>query len=209
MSIKRSFDFVLSLMSLILFAPIFLFLAILIKLHSQGPVFYRQIRVGLNNQTFVLYKFRTMIDGADKEGPRVTAAGDARVTGLGQVLRKYKLDELPQLLNVVKGEMSFVGPRPEVSEFLAYYPPKDREKVLSVRPGITDEASILFRHESELIASSKDPRKFYIEEVLPKKIALYKKYVDDHSFCIDLRIIWRTAFSIFCKGFEVRVPERD
>jgi lipopolysaccharide/colanic/teichoic acid biosynthesis glycosyltransferase len=194
--VKRAIDLILSVPGLIVLAPLLAALALLIKLDSPGPVFYRGVRVGRFGAPFRIFKFRTMVWNAEKIGGPSSAADDPRITRVGQFLRKYKLDELPQLLNVVKGEMSFVGPRPEVLDEVRLY--TDEEKaLLSIRPGITDWASIRFRNEGEILRGSSDPHQTYREKIRPEKIRLGLDYVRDHSLLIDARIILQTLKAIF------------
>lgn len=197
---KRLFDVVVALISLALLAPLMLLIAVAVRLDSPGPALFRQVRVGRHGREFRLLKFRSMVSDPAARGPLVTAAGDLRITRVGAVLRSSKLDELPQLLNVLRGEMSLVGPRPEVPRYVAAYPRGTRELVLSVRPGITDEASIEFRDESELLAAAPDPEARYIGEILPRKLEIYSRYAREHSFFGDLRIIWRTALRVLRLG---------
>jgi lipopolysaccharide/colanic/teichoic acid biosynthesis glycosyltransferase len=196
---KRLFDFVASFFGLVLLAPIFILAAIWIKLDSKGCVFFRQERVGFQGDLFRIHKFRTMILNAEKKGKQITVATDHRITSAGRFLRKYKLDELPQLIDVLVGDMSLVGPRPEVPKYINYYSDNDRIVILSVRPGITDNASIEFRNEGNYLASFNDPEATYINELLPKKIALHRKYIIECSFIGDLKIIFKTIFLIFYK----------
>lgn len=190
---KRSFDIAVSLLGLVLLSPLFLVIAVVMKLTSPGPVFFRQERVGRRFRPFRIFKFRTMVPDASKMGAQVTAAGDPRITPIGKLLRKTKLDELPQLINVLKGDMSFVGPRPEVARFVELYR-SDFAELLTIRPGITDPASLKYRHESELLGRSDDPEQTYIQEILPDKIALAKTYLNDSSFLVDLGLIFKTVF---------------
>jgi lipopolysaccharide/colanic/teichoic acid biosynthesis glycosyltransferase len=192
---KRLFDIVASGLGLIVLSPLFLILAIWIKLDSKGPVFYRQVRVGYKNKDFRIFKFRSMRVGADK-GSLVTIGGhDPRVTKSGYFIRKFKFDELPQLINVFLGDMSLVGPRPEVRHYVEYWTPEQMH-VLDVRPGITDPASIKFRNENELMEQADDPEKYYIEVIMQEKIKLYLEYVEKHSFFYDLGLIFKTFFVI-------------
>ena len=192
---KRIFDIVASGLGLIVLSPLFLILAIWIKLDSMGPVFYRQVRVGRNNKDFRIFKFRSMRVGADK-GSLVTIGGhDPRVTRSGYFIRKFKFDELPQLINVFVGDMSLVGPRPEVRHYVDYWTP-DQMHVLDVRPGITDPASIKFRNENELMEQADDPEKYYIEVIMQEKIKLYLEYVEKHSFLYDIGLIFKTFWVI-------------
>lgn len=196
---KRLFDGCLASVGLLMLAPFFLITALLIKLDSPGPVFYRQVRVGRHGQLFRIHKFRTMQHTDAATGLQITVAGDVRITRTGQWLRSSKLDELPQLIDVWQGHMSLVGPRPEVPRYVAHYPAALRDKVLSVRPGITDTASIEYRDESAVLASAADPEHAYIHEVLPHKLALSARYVDEASLWLDMQLIWRTLVAIVRK----------
>jgi len=192
---KRLFDILASGLGLVVLSPLFLVLAIWIKMDSKGPVFYRQVRVGRNNKDFRIFKFRSMRVGADK-GSLVTIGGrDPRITRSGYFIRKFKLDELPQLINVFLGDMSLVGPRPEVRHYVDYWTPEQMH-VLDVRPGITDPASIKFRNENELMEKAEDPEKYYIEVIMQEKIRLYLEYVNCHSFMGDLGLILKTFWVI-------------
>lgn len=193
---KRVFDVLVSGMALLVLLPLFFGIAATIKLDSPGPVFFRQKRVGRFGKTFRIHKFRTMVTNAEVNGPLITVGADARVTRVGAVLRKRKLDELPQLIDVLIGSMSLVGPRPEVPQYIAYYPAEARELVLSVRPGITDSASIEFKDENEVLERAKDPYGAYINDVLPIKIGYYTDYVRNRTFLGDLRIIGATICAI-------------
>jgi len=194
--VKRMFDFIGSFIGLIILIPFFIIIAILIKLNSKGSVFYKQQRVGLNNTNFGLYKFRSMYINADKKGLLTVGGRDSRITSLGYFLRKYKIDELPQLINVILGEMSLVGPRPEVRKYVDYYN-AEQMRVLSVKPGITDNASIAFIDENVLLAQAADPEKYYIETLIPQKTAIYLEYVDTRNFWKDIQIIFKTIFNVF------------
>lgn len=192
---KRLFDIVASGLGLIVLSPLFVVLAIWIKCDSKGPVFYRQVRVGRGNKDFRIFKFRSMRVGADK-GSLVTIGGhDPRVTRSGYFIRKFKFDELPQLINVLVGDMSLVGPRPEVRHYVNYWTPEQMH-VLDVRPGITDPVSIKFRNENELMEKAEDPEKYYIEVIMQEKIRLYLEYVEKHSFWYDLGLIFKTFWVI-------------
>lgn len=192
---KRLFDIMASGLGLTVLSPLFLIIAIWIKLDSKGPVFYRQVRVGWHNKDFRIFKFRSMRVGADK-GSLVTIGGrDPRVTRSGYLIRKFKLDELPQLINVFVGDMSLVGPRPEVRHYVDYWTPEQMH-VLDVRPGITDPASIKFRNENELMEQAENPEKYYIEVIMQEKIKLYLEYVEKHSFWYDLGLIFKTFWVI-------------
>src|SRR6478672_3595818 len=192
---KRSFDAALAAVALVLVSPVLAAVAVAIKAGSKGPVFYRGRRVGLDGRTFDMLKFRTMVVNADQIGGSSTPEDDPRVTSIGKKLRRYKLDELPQLWNVLKGEMSFVGPRPQVQWAVDLYTPEER-KILGVRPGITDEASLKFSNEAEILKGSADPDKAYIELIHPEKMRLSLEYVRTRSFSQDLSIIGRTAGAI-------------
>ena len=192
---KRLFDVVASGVGLLLLSPLFLLVTIWIKLDSPGPVFYRQVRVGRYNRDFRIFKFRSMRVGADK-GSLVTIGGrDPRVTRSGYFIRKFKIDELPQLINVFIGDMSLVGPRPEVRHYVDYWT-KEQLRVLDVRPGITDPASIKFRNENELLEKAEDPEKYYIEVIMQEKLRLYLKYVEKHNFWYDIKLIFQTFWVI-------------
>ena len=187
----RLFDLIFSVIGLIILSPLFLLVMLWIVIDSRGPVFYRQVRVGRNGIDFRLFKFRSMRVNADKAGLLTVGGRDNRITNAGYYLRKFKIDELPQLLNVLKGEMSLVGPRPEVRKYVDLYTP-DQQKVLQVRPGITDMASIAYKNENELLAKSADPEKTYIEEVMPEKLKLNMVYINDPSLINYLKIIVKT-----------------
>ncbi len=195
---KRIFDIVASGCGLLVLSPVFLILAIWIKLDSKGPVFYRQVRVGRNNKDFKLFKFRSMRVGADKKGLITIGGHDPRVTRSGYYIRKYKLDEFPQLINVFIGDMSLVGPRPEVRKYVDMYTPEQMH-VLDVRPGITSLASIRYRNENDILAASEDPDRCYIEKVMPDKLAIDLEYVANHSFFYDIRLIFMTFWEILTK----------
>ena len=196
---KRLFDIVASGFGLLVLSPLLLILAIWIKLDSAGPIFYRQVRVGRGNKDFRIFKFRSMRVGSDK-GSLVTIGGrDPRVTRSGYYIRKYKFDELPQLINVLLGDMSIVGPRPEVRHYVDYWTPEQMH-VLDVRPGITDPASIRFRNENELMAAADDPESYYIHVIMQEKIKLYLEYVQNASFWYEIKLIFQT--------FRVIVTER-
>lgn len=196
MSGKRIFDFSASLLGLILLAPLLAAIAVAIRIESSGPAFFLQERVGLQGRLFRIVKFRTMRRNAPGEGPQITVGADPRITRLGSLLRRSKLDELPQLINVLKGEMSLVGPRPEVPAFMARYTPEQRAVILSVRPGITDFAAIEFSDEADILARARDPEEAYVNEVMPRKFALYKRYVDERSLWLDLKLIGKTLLRI-------------
>ncbi|MEE0993255.1 MAG: sugar transferase [Bacteroidales bacterium] len=190
---KRLFDVVCSFFGLLVLSPLFVFLSLWVGLGSKGGVFYKQKRVGRFNKNFTLYKFRSMRVGADKKGLLTIGGKDSRVTKAGFFIRKYKLDELPQLLNVLKGDMSFVGPRPEVRKYVDMYTERQL-KVLDVRPGITDLASIKYRNENDLLATADNPEQYYIDVVMQDKLALNLQYIETRSFFGDIKLIFRTIF---------------
>ena len=193
--LKRLIDFILSLVGLIILLPVFIVIAILIKKEDGGSIFFRQTRVGQNGKIFKIYKFRTMVENAEKLGAQITKGDDPRITKIGRILRKYKLDELLQLINVLKGEMSLVGPRPEVPKYVNAYKEKYKE-ILKVKPGITDFAALEYIDEERLLKGAKDPEKIYIEKILPEKIKYYEKYIKQMSFLTDLKIILKTILRI-------------
>jgi lipopolysaccharide/colanic/teichoic acid biosynthesis glycosyltransferase len=190
-AVKRAFDVVLSLIGLILVSPVILVIAIFVKLTSPGPVMYKGVRVGRYGKPFRILKFRSMVVDAEKRGGSATAGDDPRLTSTGRFLRSYKLDELPQLWNVFVGDMSFVGPRPEVQKYVDRYSEKERA-VLALRPGITDWASIWNSNEAAVLEGSSDPEKAYEELILPTKLALQQKYLHEHSCFTDVRILFHT-----------------
>lgn len=192
---KRFFDIIVSGLSLLALSPLFFILAIWIKLDSKGVVFFRQVRVGRYNKDFCILKFRSMREGSEKGLPLTIGVRDPRVTKSGYFIRRFKLDELPQLINVFIGEMSLVGPRPEVRHFVNYWTPEQMH-VLDVRPGITDPASIKFRNENELMEKAENPEKYYIEVIMQEKLKLYLDYVQNHSFFGDIGLIFKTILVI-------------
>lgn len=192
---KRIFDLLVSVIMSVILLPLLMVLALGVKFTSKGPVFYMQERIGKNLQPFRIFKFRTMFTDADKKGLLTVGGRDPRVTSFGYFLRKYKLDELPQLFNVVLGEMSLVGPRPEVKRYVDLYS-EEQKKVLEVKPGITDFASIEYSNENEILGKAADPEKMYIDEIMPAKLKLNLKYVQEKSFFVDLKIIFRTVMKI-------------
>ena len=191
----RFFDFILGLVGLVVLAPIFIMLAIWIKIDSKGPVFYKQVRVGQNGINFGLFKFRSMVVDADKKGLITVGGRDPRITRSGYFIRKYKLDELPQLINVLVGDMSLVGPRPEVRKYVDLYT-DEQQKVLSVKPGITDYASIEYMDENEILGKSSDPEKTYIEDIMPEKIKYNMKYIQNKNVSEYFKIIFLTLLKI-------------
>lgn len=194
---KKVFDFLTSSTSLVILSPLFLLISLLIWIDSGNPIFYKGERVGLNGKKFNILKFRTMVQNAEKIGASSTSEEDPRLTRIGKILRKYKLDEFPQLINILKGEMSFVGPRPEVVKFVNLYT-EEEKKILKVKPGITDWASLKFDNEGEIIKKSgiKDYDEAYAKLIRPEKINLQLKYADNHSFWIDIEIIFKTIFKL-------------
>lgn len=194
--LKRTFDLVLSFAGLLLLSPMLVLIALLIKRDSPGPVFFRQERIGLHGTPFRIHKFRTMTVAQPGNAMQITVGQDARITKIGAFLRHYKIDELPQLIDVLQGTMSLVGPRPEVPKYVAMYPEPTKSIVLSVRPGITDLASIEYRSESELLGKSSNPEQTYIEEVMPAKLAYCVRYVQQQSLWLDIQIIARTFFAV-------------
>jgi len=193
--IKRTFDIITSLFVIVILSPLFIVISVWILIDSKGGIFYKQIRVGKNGKEFKLLKFRSMKTGADKSG-QLTVGNDARVTRVGHFIRKTKIDEFPQLLNIIKGDMSVVGPRPEVPKYVALYN-EEQMRVLSVRPGLTDLASLKYFNEQEVLGKSLDPEKTYIEEVMPEKLRLNLQYVSQRSFYLDMSLIFRTIAKIF------------
>ncbi len=195
---KRIFDLIFASAGLIVLAPVFAAIALWIKFDSPGPVFFRQVRVGQHGKPFRIHKFRTMDhDPSPGQPSALTIGADPRITPSGRFLRKHKLDELAQLIDVVQGAMSLVGPRPEVPKYVAYYPDALREIVLSVKPGITDEASLRFKDESDILGRSPTPERAYLEEILPVKLEYYARYARSHSLAGDLAIIIRTLRELF------------
>ena len=195
LALKRLMDVAISGCALLVLWPLLLLIALAIKIDDPGPVFYRQVRVGRNGKEFRIFKFRTMVVDADKKGLQITVGRDSRITRVGAFLRKTKLDELAQLLNVFAGEMSFVGPRPEVPKYVDLYTPYQRQ-VLLVRPGITDYASIAYRNENDLLEGAQDPERMYIDEIMPAKIELNMKYLRRVSPLEDIRLIFATIAAV-------------
>lgn len=196
--LKRAFDIAASGLGLVCLSPLFLVLALWIKADSKGPVFFRQVRVGKGNKDFRIYKFRSMRPDSDKKGLITVGGRDPRVTRSGYYIRKFKLDEFPQLINVFKGEMSLVGPRPEVRKYVDLYS-REQKKVLDVRPGITSLASIRYRNENEILANAEDPDKTYIEVVMPDKLAIDLEYVPKANLLTDIKLIFSTFKEILTK----------
>jgi len=194
--IKRSFDLTFSSFSLFILLPFFFLIGVLIKIETKGPILFLQERVGAKGKIFKIYKFRTMYLDSER-GSSLTIGLDNRITKIGRFLRKYKLDEFPQLLNVLRGDMSLVGPRPELQVYIDKYPSESRNKILSVRPGITDEASIIMFNESDVLKDYEDPEQAYVDIVIPKKIIHYLHYVENRSFFGDFKIILKTLKKVF------------
>ncbi len=197
---KRLFDLFLGSLGLLLVSPMFLVISAAIRFDSPGPVFFRQERVGRYGRPFRIFKFRTMYVDAEESGRMITVGDDPRITRAGRYLRRLKLDELPQLFNVVKGEMSLVGPRPEVPRYVEFYPEEIRKQVLSVRPGITDFASIMYKDESGVLAGCADPEERYVNVVLPEKLKHYVRYVSERTLWMDFKIVLLTLRVIFWQG---------
>ena len=194
--LKRSFDIFFSFFGLIILSPLFLLIFVMVKTDSIGPVIYKQTRVGKNGKDFAVLKFRSMKQDSDSKGLLTVGGKDPRITKTGYFIRKYKLDELPQLINVLKGDMSFVGPRPEVRKYVLLYD-EVQKKVLDVNPGITDVASIKYRNENEMLEGSDDPESFYIKEIMPVKLKMNLEYINDRSFFKDIKVILNTLKTVF------------
>ena len=190
---KRLFDITASFFGILILSPLLIFIGLWVGLSSKGGVFYKQIRVGKNNKDFKLYKFRSMRVNSDKQGLLTVGSKDSRITKAGYFIRKYKIDELPQLINVLKGDMSFVGPRPEVRRYVDLYS-KEQMKVLSVRPGITDPASIKYRNENDILSSESNPEEYYIQHIMPDKLKINIDYINTRTFIKDIKIIFQTIF---------------
>ncbi|WP_371372106.1 sugar transferase [Sporomusa aerivorans] len=196
MLIKRAFDLVFTVPGVIFLSPLFLLVIIWIKFDSPGPVFFRQVRIGQYGKPFKILKFRTMMVDAEKHGKQITIGADRRITKSGKILRKYKLDELPQLFNIIVGDMSLVGPRPEVPQYVQYYPETLRKIVLSVPPGMTDFASIEYKDENAILGNADNPEKAYIDEILPVKLNYCVKYVESRNVFLDFYLIVKTIYAI-------------
>ena len=190
---KRLFDITASFFGILILSPLLIFIGLWVGLSSKGGVFYKQIRVGKNNKDFKLYKFRSMRVNSDKQGLLTVGSKDSRITKAGYFIRKYKIDELPQLINVLKGDMSFVGPRPEVRRYVDLYS-EEQMKVLSVRPGITDPASIKYRNENDILSSASNPEEYYIQHIMPDKLKINIDYINTRTFVKDIKIIFQTIF---------------
>ena len=196
--IKRAFDVLFSCIGLILLTPVFIAIIVIIKLDSKGPILFIQQRVGLHNKDFNIFKFRTMYMESDKKGLLTIGNRDSRITKVGYFLRRYKIDEFPQLINILIGDMSFVGPRPELRQYVNYYPDDDMV-LFSVRPGITGLASIEFRNEVELLKAAKDPEDYFIQSIIPEKNRLNKIYIEQYSFWLDLKLMAITIIKVLTK----------
>lgn len=194
---RRVFDVILAVAGLIIASPLMMLVALAIRAESGGPVLFRQERVGLGGRLFRIRKFRTMVIDAERLGIHVTATTDSRITGVGRFLRRYKLDELPQLLDVLVGNMSIVGPRPEVPQYVKFWPEEARRKILRVRPGITDPIALEYFEEGVLLAQSDDPERTYIQEILPRKVRGYTEYLERRSMVVDASVIARTIWRAF------------
>lgn len=195
--IKRLFDIIFSFSGFVITAPLMGLLAVLIKINSRGPVFFRGTRIGKHGKPFKMFKFRTMVPNAEKLGGPSTAGDDPRLTKIGKFFKKYQLDELPQLINILRGEMSLVGPRPEVPFYVDMMSEEERETILSIRPGMTDFASLWNFQEGETLKGSPDPEKTYMEKIRPEKLRLQIEYVKNRSFWVDIKIIFKTIIKLF------------
>ena len=192
---KRIFDLIITIIGLFFLLPFLLLICLIILFTSKGKIFYKQKRMGKNEIPFTLFKFRTMVEGADRKGLLTVGMNDSRITPVGFFLRKYKLDELPQLLNIIKGDMSLVGPRPEVEKYTSLYD-AEQKKVLSIKPGLTDYASIKYKNENEILAKFDNPEKGYIEQIMPDKLKLNLEYINNRNLWMDIKIIFATIFKI-------------
>lgn len=205
--VKRLFDLIVALVSLIVLAPLLLIVGLLIKLDSPGPVFYRGDRIGKGGVPFKMYKLRTMVTSADRMGSALTHSGDSRITRVGRILRNWKIDEFPQLLNILRGEMSVVGPRPESPGYVEYYTPEQRQ-VLQVKPGMTGLTQVRFRHEETLLSYCANVEEDYIEKIMPQKLALDLEYIENQSLLLDVQLIIQTFLCLF-KADEFTASEHD
>jgi len=195
--LKRLFDIIFSFLGIVITAPLSGLIAVIVKISSPGPVFFRGERIGKKGKSFRIFKFRTMVLNAEKLGGPSTAEDDPRLTKIGKILKKFQLDELPQLINVFKGEMSFVGPRPEVPFYVDMMTAEEKNIILSINPGMTDLASLWNFHEGKILKGSPDPEKTYMEKIRPEKLRLQMKYVKEQSFLVDLKIVFKTIAKIF------------
>lgn len=194
--LKRLFDIVFSIIGIVVFLPMYIIVSIFIKIDSKGPILFKQKRFGMNKKVFYIYKFRTMIVDSESKGKLITIGNDSRITNIGKIIRKYKIDETPQLINVLKGEMSFVGSRPEVEKYINYYK-EDFDEVLRLRPGITDLASIEYRNENDILSNVNNPEEYYINVIMKEKLALNKKYIENFNLIYDIKIIIKTILKCF------------
>jgi lipopolysaccharide/colanic/teichoic acid biosynthesis glycosyltransferase len=204
--LKRMFDLICATIGLLLLLPVFIIVGFIIRKDGR-PTFFRQERVGLNGKPFRIFKFRSMVVNAEKQGARITAGRDSRITGIGRVMRKTKIDELPQLINVFLNQMSLVGPRPELPDYVERWSKDDQNIILSIKPGMTDYASLIYSNEQAVLGVSKNPDKTYLEEVMPNKLALYRKYVQEKSVWLDLRIIIATILKLIGVNVSFLLPE--
>jgi lipopolysaccharide/colanic/teichoic acid biosynthesis glycosyltransferase len=204
--VKRLLDFIFASVGLVVFAPLFVIVGFLIKLDSPGPIFYRGNRTGKNGEPFKMYKFRTMVANADQMGSALTRSEDPRITWVGRILRKWKIDELPQLLNILRGEMSVVGPRPESPDYVAHYTVEQRQ-VLQVKPGMTGPTQVRFRHEETLLSQCTNLEEDYIEKIMPQKLAIDLEYIENQSLVLDMKLIIQTLLCLF-KPDEFTQSER-
>jgi lipopolysaccharide/colanic/teichoic acid biosynthesis glycosyltransferase len=206
---KRAYDLTAAVLGLCCLLPLLLIVAILIKFDSKGPVFFRQVRVGRGGRPFRIYKFRTMVDDARGKGPLITTGDDPRITRIGRFLRHTKLDEFPQLLNVLRGDMSIVGPRPEVPAYVELFR-SEFEEILKIRPGITDVASLKYRNEAALLGAATDPEDLYVRVILPEKLHLAKGYAKDSTLAGDVKLILKTLFAVACSARPENVsPQKE
>jgi lipopolysaccharide/colanic/teichoic acid biosynthesis glycosyltransferase len=196
--VKRAFDLCVAALTLVVLLPLFVVVAVAVKLDSRGPIFYRQMRVGLRGRSFTIFKFRTMVRNADQIAANVSPGNDPRITRVGRLLRAWYVDELPQLINVLSGEMSLVGPRPETPEYVALYSPEER-KVLSLRPGMAGPSTLGFMDEAEVLSGAEDPQSLYVDRILHRRVELDLKYLEKPSFLHDLELLARQALAILRK----------
>ncbi len=197
--LKRLADIIISLTAIVLLLPIFIIISIAIIMSSGIPVFYLQERIGKDWKKFKIIKFRTMVNNAEKIGPGISSSYDKRITTIGKILRKFKIDELPQLINVLKGDMSIIGPRPELLKYISRYE-NEYSKILKVKPGISDYASVKFRDEASILQTAEDSESFYLKDILPEKIKLYNKYIEEMNFFVDIKILFLTFKAILLWG---------
>ncbi|MFH0727002.1 MAG: sugar transferase [Pseudomonadota bacterium] len=203
---KRLFDLFFSIIGLFLLTPVLLCVGLAVR-RDGGPTFFRQKRVGLKGRLFRIYKFRTMVQNAERLGAQITAGKDPRITKIGHFIRNSKIDELPQLINVFWGDMSLVGPRPEVPKYVENWSLSDRQRILSIRPGITDYASLVYSNEQEVLSRSKNPEQYYVDEITPRKLSLYRKYAIEMNVWLDFRVILATLAKICGVNIKFLLPE--